>query len=393
VVESKSEPFVIVGAGQAGAQAVVSLRQGGYDGPLVLIGAETQPPYQRPPLSKKFLAGEMEAERLFLRPDAFWESQSVDTRFATEVSAIDPGAKTIALASGEILSYAKLLLATGTVARGIPVEGVELDGVATLRTIDDVDHLRERLAETESLAIIGGGYIGLEVAAVANQMGKQVTVIEAQERVMQRVVSPTVSTFFDTLHRSHGVEIELNVGLGGFLGEGRLEAVRLADGRVIEAGAALVAVGAAPRTGLAEAAGIACDNGIAVDEACRTSAPDVFAAGDCTSFPSALYGRRLRLESVQNAIDQAKAAAASMLGEEVAYDPVPWFWSDQYDIKLQIAGLSTGYSSAHVDGDPEERAFSVSYVAEDGTLLAVDAINSPRAHMLARRAVGKPFEG
>ena len=386
-----SEPIVIIGAGQAGAQAAISLRQAGYDGDLILLGDERQPPYQRPPLSKKFLAGEIAEDQLFLRPEAFWEAQSVDLRTGLSVSAIDPDDRSITLDGDKRISYAKLLIATGSRARPLPVAGADLSGIVTLRSIDDVDHLRPRLEAAERLVIIGAGYIGLEVAAVARSLGHPVTVVEAMERVMQRVVSPTVSTFFDALHRDHGVDIRLNLGLDSFMGGDRLEGVRLADGTVIEADLALVAVGGMPDCALAAAAGLSCDNGILVDETCRTSAADIYAAGDCTNFPSALYGRRIRLESVQNAIDQAKAAAQAIIGEAVTYDPVPWFWSDQYDIKLQIAGLSHGYDRAVVDGDLDAAKFSVSYVAEDGRLLAVDAINDARAHMMSRRAIGKPY--
>ncbi len=387
-----NEPIVIIGAGQAGAQAAISLRQAGYDGDLILLGDERQPPYQRPPLSKKYLSGEITEDQLFLRPEAFWEAQSVDLRIGSAVVAIHPDDRSITLDDGKRISYEKLLLATGSRARSLPVAGADLSGIITLRGIDDVDHLRPRLEAAERLVIIGAGYIGLEVAAVARTLGHPVIVVEAMERVMQRVVSPTVSTFFDALHRDHGVDIRLTMGLDSFLGGDRLEGVRLADGTVIEADLALVAVGGMPDCALAEAAGISCDNGILVDETCRTSAADIYAAGDCTNFPSALYGRRIRLESVQNAIDQAKAAAQAITGEAATYDPVPWFWSDQYDIKLQIAGLSHGYDRAVVDGDPDAAKFSVSYVAKDGRLLAVDAINDARAHMMSRRAIGEPYE-
>jgi 3-phenylpropionate/trans-cinnamate dioxygenase ferredoxin reductase subunit len=390
MLESPMEPFVIVGAGQAGAQAAQSLRQLGYNGDLVVLGDEGFAPYQRPPLSKKYLAGDMSAEHLLLRPPAFWEKERVDIRPGVHVQSIDVVAKRIQIAGGS-LGYAKLLLATGTRARPLHIEGAALVGVLSLRTIADVDRLRPVVARGGRIVIIGGGYIGLEVAAVARSLGLDVTILEATARILGRVVSPEVSAFFTDLHQGHGVRIRTATPIARLEGrDGHVTGVTLGSGETIPADLVLVAIGALPNDTIAAAASIHCQDGIVVDATTRCNAPDIFAAGDCTRFPSALYGRSIRLESVQNAVDQAKAAATAMLGGSVQYDPVPWFWSDQFDIKLQIAGLSQDHDRVIVDGNPADRTFSVAYIRND-TLLAVDAINRPRDHMLARRGVGKPY--
>lgn len=386
------QPIVIVGAGQAGAQAVHSLRTSGYDGELIMLGDEGQAPYQRPPLSKKFLAGEVGSDHLLLRPSAFYDQAKVDLRTASAVTAIDVAGHAVETNTGERIPYSKLLIATGTRARPLPLPGADLNGVVTLRTIADVTMMRGVFRPGTRLVIIGGGYIGLEVAAVARSLGLDVTVLEVAARVLQRVVSWQVSDFYQRLHASHGVKIRLGTRLSAIEGTDHVEAVRLADGTAIPADLVLVAIGAVPVEGLAKAAGLVCQDGIVVDAATRTSAPDIYAAGDCTRFPSGIFGRSIRLESVQNAIDQAKAAASAMLGQPLIYDPVPWFWSDQFDIKLQIAGLSEGHARTEVSGDPATKSFAVSYISTDGLLLAVDAINQPRAHMLARKAVGKPYQ-
>jgi 3-phenylpropionate/trans-cinnamate dioxygenase ferredoxin reductase component len=379
------EPIVIVGAGQGAAKAVETLRGAGYGGDLVVIGDEPHPPYQRPPLSKKYLAGEMDAAALSLRGPDYYATQGVDLRLGTAVVGIDTAARRVTLATGRPVPYSKLLIATGTRARKLPLAGAERDGVVTLRSISDVDAIRARLAQAERVAIIGGGYIGLEVAAVACSRGHRVTVLEGQDRVMARSVSPDVSRFFEILHRDRGVRLHTGVGVTEILGVDRVTAVALTDGRTARADLVLIAAGATPNTELAAAAGLTVADGIVVDNAAKTSAPDIYACGDCTRFPSRRYGRAVRLESVQNAIDQGKAAALAMLGEAPDYDPVPWFWSDQYDIKLQIAGLSGGYDRVARE-DASGGGFSISYFAGE-RLLAVDAINAPRAHMLARRAL------
>lgn len=384
------EDIVIIGAGQAGAQVAQSLRQGGFEGPLRLIGDEPHPPYQRPPLSKKFLAGEIGAEGLWLRPPAFFTTNNIDHIPNTRVVAIDRGAKRLTLANGDTLPYGKLVLATGTNARLLTLEGADKKGVVTLRSIADVDVIRNILQKSSSVAIIGAGYIGLEVAAVAKSLGKSVTVIEAQDRPMKRVVSQAVSDYFSGLHKARGIELRLNTGIEAIEGGDSVTGVRLSTGETVPAELVLVAVGAEPNDHLAAEAGLEVDNGILVDGCGQTSDPDIFAAGDCTRFYSNRYQRSVRMESVQNAIDQAKAVAQALLGQEVDYDPLPWFWSDQYDIKLQIAGLSEGYDDTKIVGSTDDSKFYVAYL-HDGRLIAVDSINSPRSHMMARRVIGEPW--
>lgn len=385
------DSIVIVGAGQAGAQAVQSLRTGGFGGRIALVGEEPHPPYQRPPLSKKHLSGEIDDEALHLRPLGFYEQNAIDCHFGKVVEAIDRESRAVLLAGGEQLPYERLIIATGTRPRALPIAGAELPGVVTLRKISDVEAMRPLLRTPGRIAIVGGGYIGLEVAAVARTMGHKVTVIEAQDRVMKRVVSPAVSAWFQELHADKGVRLMLDTGITGFSGSDRVTGVQLAGGGEVPCDIALVAVGAVPNDELAAACGLATGDGILVDDSALTSDPLVHAAGDCTRFHSALYGRSIRLESVQNAIDQAKAVAASILGNEVHYDPVPWFWSDQYAVKLQIVGLSQDHDEARTFGDPASGSFYVAYLG-GGRLLAVDSINHPRSHMMARRAIGKAFE-
>ncbi|MEP0232322.1 FAD-dependent oxidoreductase [Roseibium sp.] len=384
------DTVVIIGAGQAGAQVAQSLRQGGFEGPIRLIGDETTPPYQRPPLSKKYLLGEIGSEALLLRPPAFYTTQNIDLIPGASVSSIDPGAQRLSLENGDTIGYDKLVIATGTRARYAPIPGADLDGVVTLRTIADVDRIREKLMAGQKIAIVGAGYIGLEVAAVANQLGKDVTVIEAQDRPMKRVVSPFISEFYSALHREKGVELRLGTGVEAIVGEDAVTGVKVAGGEVVPADLVLVAIGAEPNDDLASAAGLETDNGIIVDGAGLTSDNRIYAAGDCTRFYSNRYGRSVRMESVQNAIDQAKIVARSILGEDVDYDPLPWFWSDQFDIKLQIAGLSDGYDETRTVGEPKDNKFYVAYLKE-GRLIAVDSINSPRSHMMARRVIGETW--
>ncbi|WP_299479007.1 FAD-dependent oxidoreductase [uncultured Roseibium sp.] len=384
------EEIVIIGAGQAGAQLAHSLRQGGFEGPLRLIGDEPHPPYQRPPLSKKYLSGDVGAEGLWLRPPAFFETNQIDHIPNSRAVSIDRSAKRVQLENGDTLSYGKLVLATGTNARKIPLTGADKAGVVTLRSIADVDAIRDGLKTSNSIAIIGAGYIGLEVAAVAKALGKSVSVIEAQDRPMKRVVSQAVSDYFSGLHRDKGIDLLLEASIDSLVGEDRVTGVKLTNGNVIEAELVLIAVGADPNDHLAGEAGLEIDNGVLVDGSGQTSDPHIYAVGDCTRFYSGRYQRSVRMESVQNAIDQAKAAAQALLGEEVDYDPLPWFWSDQYDVKLQIAGLSEGYDDTVVVGSPEDHKFYVAYLNE-GRLIAVDSVNFPRSHMLARRVIGETW--
>lgn len=383
---SGSERVVVIGAGQASGQLVDSLRQEGFLGEIVLIGEEPFKPYQRPPLSKKYLAGEMTEDRLLVRPEAFYEKNSITLRINQRVDAIDRANKQVVLASGEKIPYDKLAITTGTRVRKIPVPGADLDGVLYSRGIEDIAKMREFLDSSPQVAIIGAGFIGLETAAVLRKMGKEVTVIEMQDRVMPRVVAPLVSAFYQQAHESHGVVVRTNVTTAGFEGDanGRISAVLLGDGTRVPAQMAVVGIGVIPNVELAQAAGLACDNGITVDEHALTSDPAIVAAGDVANHPNHFYDRRVRIESVHNAVEQAKTAAATLCGKTKVYEQYPWFWSDQFDLKLQMVGLSQGYDTTVVRGDMANGAFSVFYFQGD-KLLAVDSINKPADHMQARR--------
>jgi 3-phenylpropionate/trans-cinnamate dioxygenase ferredoxin reductase subunit len=383
-----SEAVVIIGAGQAGAQLAISLRQGGHAGPIQMVCEEPYLPYQRPPLSKKFLAEYRDPDSLFLRPESFWRDHDVGFELGVAVGVVDVKQHRVILADGRALDYGILVFATGTSARILPVPGIDLAAVYALRRIDDVVRLRPALNAAERVVIVGGGYIGLEVAAVAVSEGRKVTVLEAEDRVLKRVAGPATSAFFESYHRMHGVDLRLSARLTAIEGDKQATGVRLQSGEQLAADLVLVATGARANDDLAAAAGLACQDGIVVDAFTRTNLPGVHAIGDCTRFPSRRYGRNLRLESVQNAIDQAKAAAAVLTGKPQPYDPVPWFWSDQYDIKLQIAGLAEGYETADTVGDPAGAHFSVEY-RKAGQLICVDAINDARAHMLSRRRIGE----
>ncbi len=385
-----SEQLIIVGAGQAAAQAVQSLRHGGFDGAITLIGAESCLPYQRPPLSKKYLAGEMPRERLLLRPESFYRDKEVALELGTAVAAIDRAGRRVELENGRSLGYDRLLLATGSRVRRLDVPGAELAGVHYLRTLADVDAMAEDFRAGRRLVLIGAGYIGLEVAAVAKRLGLDVTVLEAADRVMGRVVCPPVSEFYERYHTEAGVRILCRTALAAFRGGSRLEAVETADGSRHACDFAIVGVGVVPNTEVAAAAGLACDDGITVDEYARTADPRVLAAGDCTNHPHPRLGYRVRLESVQNAIEQAKAAASNLTGAPRPYDDVPWFWSDQYELKLQIAGLSRGHDEVVIRGLPEARSFSAFYLRA-GRIIAVDAVNSPRDFMFGRKLIAAGF--
>jgi 3-phenylpropionate/trans-cinnamate dioxygenase ferredoxin reductase subunit len=392
-----AKTVVIAGAGHAAGQAVASLKQHKFAGRIILAGDEPYLPYQRPPLSKKFLAGEMPAERLFVKPPSFYEDDRIEVHLDARVTGIDRDAKAVSTAAGGSFDYDKLIVATGSRVRKLPVPGAELAGIYYLRSIADVDAIRAEVGEGRRLVIIGAGYIGLEVAAVCRKLGLDVTVVEMADRVMSRVVSEQVSSFYAAQHEAHGVKLQLSTGLKEFAGSnGRIDAVITADGRSIACDFAIVGVGIVPNVELAGEAGLELDNGIVVDDRCLTSDRDIYAVGDCTSHPSAIYGRRIRLESVHNALEQAKTAADNICGIETHYDQVPWFWSDQYDLKLQIAGLSQGYDAVVLRGDTSGKSFACFYLL-DGVLLAVDAVNSPREFMqakalIARRAVIDPAD-
>jgi 3-phenylpropionate/trans-cinnamate dioxygenase ferredoxin reductase subunit len=376
---------VIVGAGQAAAECATALRGGGYSAPITIVGDEPYLPYQRPPLSKDFLSGKSPYEKLLLRPEDYWRTQKVELVLGAPVKSITRESKQVTLAGDRAIQYDVLVLATGTRSRVPSIRGVELDQVHLLRRIEDVKRLRPALDAAQRIAIVGGGYIGLEVAAVTRSEGRDVVVLEAEERVMKRVTSPPISSFYETMHRDHGVDIRLRTKIDAIEGDNRARRVRLGNDH-IEADLVLIATGAQPNEELAQESGLACDNGIVVDQNARTADASIYAIGDCTRFPSRRYGRRIRLECVQNAFDQAKAAAAAIVGKGAPYDPVPWFWSDQYHVKFQSAGLSEGYDDASIVGDPAAGHFSMEY-RKGGKLIAVDAVNDGRAYMSGRKRI------
>ena len=381
-----SQNIVIIGAGQAGAQAVISLRAEGFTGPITMVGDEAYAPYQRPPLSKAYLMGTFERARLFLKPDSFYRDNDCELIVNTSVTAIDRAATMVKLSDGRTLSYGQLLIATGTRVRPIQCPGADLSGIFYLRSIADVDMLQAVFHTGKKLAVIGGGFIGLEVAAVAAKHGLEVTVFEAMERVMARAVSKQVSDFFENAHRAAGVTLLTGTGVEGFEGEDCVTGVR-AGGKVYPADIVLVGIGVHANMEIAAKAGLECKNGIEVDKFCMTSDRAIFAAGDCT-FHEGRDGEWMRLESVQNAIDQAKHAAAAMVGKPKPYNEVPWFWSDQYDLKLQIAGLAKPGDEVVVRGDPVSRKFSVFHLRA-GVLAAVESINTPADYLVGRKLIAE----
>ena len=379
------EQVVIIGAGQAGVQAAASLRAEGFTGAITMVGDEPFPPYQRPPLSKAYLAGDFARERLFLKPESFFVEAKCNLKLQARAEAIDRGAKTVRLTNGGVLPYDRLLIATGSRVRKLPIPGAELSGIHYLRGIEDVDRLKRDFRSGARFVVAGGGYIGLEVAAVARKLGLDVTVIEAMDRVMARAVSPHLSAFYEAEHRAHGVRFLLHAAAQSFEGATRVERV-MTNAGAVPADVVLVGIGILPNVELAQAAGLACDNGIVVDETAVTSDPDIYAAGDCTNHPG-FAGARERLESVQNAIDQAKHAALGLLGRPTLYREVPWFWSDQYDLKMQIAGLIKPGDEAVVRGDPASRKFAVFHLRA-GAVAAVEAVNAPPEYIVGRKLVG-----
>ncbi|MEL7309973.1 MAG: FAD-dependent oxidoreductase [Pseudomonadota bacterium] len=383
---NKKTDILIVGAGHAAGQLAVSLRQGGYDGDVMMLGDEPHPPYQRPPLSKKYLAGELDAERLLVKPENFYRESNIELATDTRVTAIDVTHKTATVDDGASVSWRSLVLATGTRARQLPLPGAELKGVHYLRTASDVDAMRPEFAAGKRLVVIGGGYIGLEVAAVARQLSLEVHVVEHMPRLLSRVVSPVLSEFYAKVHEEAGVTLWLDQSVSTIDGESEVTGVTLADGTSLEADIVLIGIGVVPNDELAKDAGIVCSNGVDTDLSGRTSAADVFAIGDCCNHPNPIYDRRIRLESVPNALGQARATAATLLGNDKPYAEVPWFWSDQYDLKLQIVGLTEGYDQTVLRGDPDSRSFACFYL-KAGKLLAVDAVNSPREFMRSKTLV------
>lgn len=389
--------IAIIGAGQAGSQAAISLRQAGFDGTITILGAEPALPYQRPPLSKAYLKNELDEDRLYFRPQAAYDDLNITVLTGAPATHIDRQARTITHGPKKgqetdqrrPLPYDRLLLATGAPPRMLPLDPGNLTNLHYLRTLKDSDHLKSILTTHGRIVIVGAGYIGLEVAAVARQAGRDVTVLEMAPRVLARVASPTVSSFYETLHADAGVDIRTSTQLQKLIIQDNVvTSVTLANGEALDCAALLVGIGAVPETSLAQAAGLTIDNGIVVDEHTATSDPHIFAAGDCANFPSPRYGRRLRLESVPNAIEQAKIAAAAMLGNPKIHNALPWFWSDQYDVKLQTVGLSDGHDDHAVRGEPTSKTFSVWYF-KSGQPIAVDALNDPMAFAIAKRLLEK----
>ncbi len=374
---------VVIGGGQAGASLVARLRGNGFDGKITLIGEEPVPPYQRPPLSKAYLLGEMTEDRLLLRPETFYGENDIDLHLDVTVEAIDRANKQVT-AGGQTIAFDHLALCTGSVPRSLPARiGGALDGVHVVRTLKDVDQMAPRCTTGAKVLIVGGGYIGLEAAAVAAKLGLQVTLVEMSDRILQRVAAPETSAYFRDLHTSHGVDLREGVGLDHITGDTAVTGAVLTDGTELELDFVIVGVGITPATDLAEACGLEIENGIKTNALGQTSDPSIWAAGDCASFPH--NGGRIRLESVGNAIDQAECVADNIMGAERDYEAKPWFWSDQYDVKLQIAGLSTGYNRV-VTRQGEGGTVSFWYYRDD-TLLALDAMNDPRAYMVGKRLI------
>ncbi len=377
---------VIAGAGHAAGQIVASLKQQKFAGQIVLVGDEPHLPYQRPPLSKKFLSGNLPADRLFVRPASFYADPQIEVRLDTRITKVDRKRKTVIADNGDKIIYDKLILALGSRVRRLPVDGANLDGVHYLRCIADVERIRAELPNKKNAVIVGAGYIGLEVAAVLRQQGLDVTVVEMADRVMSRVVSPQISAFYQTEHTRHGVTLRLSTGITAFRGSNTIDAVEAATGELIPADFVVVGVGIIPNTELAADAGLELADGVLVNDRCQTSDPDIYAVGDCTTHPNSIYGRRLRLESVHNALEQAKTAVSNICGKESHYSQVPWFWSDQYDLKLQIAGLSTDYDDVVIRGNPNTRSFACLYLRA-GILIATDAVNSPREFVQSKALI------
>jgi 3-phenylpropionate/trans-cinnamate dioxygenase ferredoxin reductase subunit len=384
------ERIVVAGGGQAAVQAVDALRRRGFAGQLTLVGDEPWPPYQRPPLSKKYLAGSFERERLLIRPAAFFAEHAVTTHFAHRVTDIARRERHVRLDDGLVLPYDALLLATGSRPRRLIAPGSELAGVHYLRTLADADRIRAESAPKGRLVIIGGGYIGLEVAATARERGMEVTVIEMAQRVMSRVTSPEVSAFYEAEHARRGVRICCNETVRALHGDprtGRVRTVLTEGGGEYPADLVIAGVGVAPADELAQAAGLECENGIVTDVYCRTADEAIYAAGDCANHLNRQYGRHLRLESVDNAFEQGTTVALNLIGTATVHDKVPWFWSDQFDLKLIIVGVGHGYDTAILRGSPATRSFSVCYL-RGGELVALDSINTPKDQMAARKLIG-----
>jgi 3-phenylpropionate/trans-cinnamate dioxygenase ferredoxin reductase subunit len=380
--------ILIVGAGHAGAQCAIALRQGGFAGSITMIGRENEPPYERPPLSKEYFAREKTFDRLYIRPPAFWAEKNIDLRLGLEVRKVDPAAHLATLSDGSTLAYGTMVWATGGDARRLSCEGADLANIFGVRTRADADALMARMdAGAQNFVVIGGGYIGLESAAVLRKLGREVTVLEAAPRVLARVAGPELSAFYEAEHRAHGVDLRTNVAITRLIGETSVSGVELATGEVIPADVVIAGIGIIPAVAPLLAAGAACGNGVDVDELCRTSLPDIYAIGDCAAFAcDYAEGMVMRVESVQNANDQATCVAKGILGEEKPYHAFPWFWSNQYDLRLQTAGLSVGYDQTIVRGDMAARSFSIIYLHK-GRVIALDCVNSVKDYVQGRKLV------
>ncbi len=378
---------VIVGASHAAAQLAVSLRQQGWEGAITVLGNEYSFPYHRPPLSKDYLSGQKKMHEILLRPPAAYQKAQIQLGLGMQVQSIDRSNRHVALDGGQTISYEKLVLTTGAHVRKLPIPGTDLPGVFYLRAVSDVDQIKSYVRAAKSAVIIGGGYIGLETAAILNKLGMKVTVLEAMDRVLQRVTSMEISSFFNRVHTEEGIRIVTQAVAKSIEGDNSVEKVVCSDGREYDADLVIIGIGVIPATELAEDAGLDVNNGITVNEFAQTSDPDILAAGDCTNHYSPIYDRYVRLESVQNATDQAKTAARTLCGKPLPYSSLPWFWSNQYDIKLQIAGLNEGFDKVVIRGDiTTGRSFAAFYLL-DGIVLAVDAINKPSEFMWGKKLI------
>jgi 3-phenylpropionate/trans-cinnamate dioxygenase ferredoxin reductase component len=390
---------LIVGAGHGGAQAAIALRQAKFEGLIGIVGAEPELPYERPPLSKDYLAGEKTFERIMIRPGTFWAERNVEMLLSRAVEAVDPVAQTVTLSDGSTLGYGTLIWATGGDARRLSCEGGDAIGVHTIRTRNDVDRLLLELSQVEVVSVIGGGYIGLEAASALTKFGKKVVLLEALDRVLARVAGEQLSRFYEAEHRAHGVDVRLGIGVECIeTADGKVTGVKLADGEVLACQMVIVGIGIVPAIAPLQAAGASCSNGVDVDDHCRTSLPNIFAIGDCAAHTNAYAdGATIRLESVQNANDQANTVAKTItLGDDApAYDAVPWFWSNQYDLKLQTVGLSTGHDATVLRGDPANRSFSLIYLKQ-GRVIALDCVNAVKDYVQGKALItarAKPSAG
>ncbi|SMF61434.1 NAD(P)/FAD-dependent oxidoreductase [Allosphingosinicella indica] len=379
--------ILIVGAGHGGAQAAIALRQGGYDGSITIVGDEPELPYERPPLSKDYLAGNKPFERMLIRPPAFWAERAVEIVTGVAVEAVDPATHEARLSNCATIGYGTMIWATGGRPRSLVCGGTDLAGIHAVRSRADVDRMIVELAEPRRVAVIGGGYIGLEAAAVLTELGHRVVLLEAMDRVLARVAGPPISRFYEAEHRAQGVDVRLGVTVDCIEGaEDRVRGVRLADGTTIDADIAIVGIGIDPAVGPLMEAGAECSNGVHVDEYCRTSLPHIYAIGDCAAHENRFAGARVRIESVQNATDQAATAARAILGMPEPYAAVPWFWSNQYDLRLQTVGLSARHDDLVVRGDPAARSFAVIYL-KGGRVLALDCVNATKDYVQGRKLV------